>query len=46
MTLSGWMIMAVSVGSVVALFVWCIFKVLRTPGEEKKIHGVDTHLPK
>ncbi len=44
MTPGGWIIMTVSVGSVVALFGWCVAKVVRTPGEEKKLHGVDSHL--
>lgn len=45
MTLGGWIIMAVSVGSVTGLFVWCIYKVLATPGETKRMHGVEFETP-
>ena len=36
MTSSGWIIMAASVGSVSILFIWCIYKVLSTPGKPRK----------
>lgn len=45
MTAGGWIIMIASVGSVTALFVWCIYKVLTTPGEEEKIHGFEKEPP-
>lgn len=45
MTLGGWIIMLVSVASMTALFGWCLYKVLSTPEETKKIHGFDTHTP-
>jgi len=45
MTLGGWIIMLVSVGSVTALFCWGIFKVLTTPEEEEKIHGFEIETP-
>ena len=37
--------MLLSVGTVVSLFSWCIWKVLTTPHETEKIHGVDFHTP-
>lgn len=46
MNTGGWVTMVLSVGSVTALFVWCIVKVLRQPATTNKIHGpmdIDTH---
>ncbi len=45
MTLGGWLIMVVSVGSVTALFVWCIWKVLTTPRETERLHGFEQETP-
>ncbi len=45
MTLSGWIIMALSVGSVSALLLWCILKVLRTPEETEHVHGFEQTPP-
>lgn len=45
MTSSGWIIMAASVGSVTLLLIWCIHKVLTTPGESEKIHGFEQTTP-
>jgi heme/copper-type cytochrome/quinol oxidase subunit 2 len=45
MTTSGWIIMILSVGIVTVLFVWCIWKVLTTPGEEEKMHGFEFETP-
>jgi len=45
MSLGGWIIMILSVGSVTTLFVWCIWKVLSTEGEEKKLHGFEIDTP-
>ena len=45
MTLSGWIIMALSVGSVSALLIWCILKVLRTPEEADHVHGFEQTPP-
>ena len=39
MTTSGWIVMFFSVGSALALFLWCLWKVLTTPQETEKIHG-------
>lgn len=45
MTLGGWLIMLVSVGSVTILFIWCIWKVLTTPGETEHMHGFEFETP-
>jgi hypothetical protein len=46
MTLGGWLIMIASVGGVTVLFIWCIFRVLMTPGASNRVHAptdIDTH---
>lgn len=45
MTLGGWLVMILSVGSVTALFAWCIWKVVTTPDETEHLHGFDAHTP-
>lgn len=45
MTLGGWIVMLLSVGSVVILFGWCIYKVITTPEETERLHGFDRHTP-
>lgn len=45
MTWGGWIVLGLSVGSVTALFVWCIFKILTTPEETQKIHGFEGNPP-
>ena len=40
MTLSGWIIMLLSVGGTSGFFFWCIHRVLRPPGKTDKLHGV------
>ncbi|MDQ8185391.1 hypothetical protein [Pelagicoccus sp. SDUM812002] len=45
MTIGGLIIMVLSIGSVVTLFSWCIWKVLTTEGEEEKVHGFDIDTP-
>ncbi len=45
MTLGGWIIMLLSTGSVTALFLWCLWKVLTTPGETEKLHGFEFETP-
>lgn len=45
MTLGGWIIMLVSVGSVSGLFIWCVCKVLTTPSEQESIHGFEIETP-
>jgi hypothetical protein len=45
MTTSGLIVMLLSVGTVIVLFGWCIYKVLSTPHETEKVHGVEFHTP-
>ncbi|WP_169305280.1 hypothetical protein [Coraliomargarita akajimensis] len=45
MNTSGWMVMALSVGSVVTLFSWCIYKVLSIPEETEHLHGFEQETP-
>jgi hypothetical protein len=45
MTIGGWMILIVSVGSVTSLFSWCLYKVLTIPGETEHVHGFEFKTP-
>lgn len=45
MTLGGWLVMALSVGSVCTLFTWCMIKVMRTPGETDHLKGISNQTP-
>jgi len=45
MTTAGWFIMILSVGTVSALLIWCIFKVITTPEETEHIHGFEQETP-
>ncbi|MFT4900987.1 MAG: hypothetical protein ACI81V_000254 [Lentimonas sp.] len=45
MTTSGWIIMFLSVGSVTALFAWCVVKIFTTPEESKHVHGFEYETP-
>lgn len=45
MTPGGWFIMALSVGAVVSLFIWCMVKVLITPEETEHVHGLSEETP-
>ena len=46
MTLSGILVMCLSVSTVVGLFGWCIWRVLTEPPEEvDHVHGVELHTP-
>lgn len=45
MNLSGWIVLALSVGGTTGFFAWCIWRVLSPPGKTKHLHGVlDTEL--
>ncbi len=37
--------MLVSVSTVTVLFAWCVYKVLTTPNEIEKVHGVEFQTP-
>ena len=45
MTIGGWIIMLLSVSSVTTLMIWCIYKVLTTPGEKEDIRGSNQKTP-
>jgi len=45
MTLGGWLTMIASVGGTTFWLIWCIYKVVTTPEESKKIHGFDRKTP-
>lgn len=45
MNLSGWLVMLLSIGSVVSLFIWCIYKVLTIPQETEHVHGFEQEPP-
>lgn len=45
MTWSGFFLMAASVGTVTALFSWCIYKVLTTPQEPSEARSVEHREP-
>ena len=45
MTTGGWIIMLISVGGVVALLTWCVYKGITTPGEASKLHGFEAETP-
>lgn len=45
MTIGGWIIMLTSTLSVTVLFIWCIWKVLTTEGEDEKVHGFEAETP-
>lgn len=39
LTVAGWIVMLASVGFVTLLLIWCIWKVLSTPGETEHLHS-------
>jgi len=45
MTWGGWFTMILSISVVSVLLVWCIYKILTTPGESEKIHGFEPNEP-
>lgn len=45
MTAGGWIILLVSVGSVTALFVWCIYRVLTAPTDPDRMHRFEIETP-
>lgn len=45
MTTGGWIIMIVSITTVTYLMGWCIYKILSTPGEIDRVHGIEQHTP-
>lgn len=45
MTSAGMLVMSLSVATVTGLFSWCVYKVLTTPNEADKLHGVEFETP-
>ncbi len=46
MTAAGWTVFLVAVLGMTGLLIWCVFKVVSTPGSEKHLHSpadIDTH---
>lgn len=39
MNAGGWVIMLLSVGFVTVLLIWCIHKILTTPGSTERMHS-------
>lgn len=39
MTAGGWLVMLVSVGFVAGLLLWCVYKVIVTPGSTERLHA-------
>ena len=39
MTTSGWIVMCLAVGGSTGLLIWCIYKVLATPGSTEHLHS-------
>lgn len=45
MSIGGWFIFLIAVGSVLTLFCWCMYKVITTPGETEHLHRIGEHTP-
>ena len=45
MTLGGWIVMLLSVISVIVVFLWCLWKVLTIPDESEKLHRFSFETP-
>lgn len=45
MTPDGWTFLIVSVGFVSLAFTWCVIRVLRTPDETERLHGLELDTP-
>jgi hypothetical protein len=46
MTAGGWVVMVLAVSGITGLLVWCVRKVLKTPGATEHLHSqidIDTH---
>ena len=39
MTPTGWLIMIVATGGMTGLLLWCVYKVLTTPGSTEHLHS-------
>ena len=46
MTAGGWIMMLLAIGGMTGLLVWCVWKVVSTPGSTEHLHGladIDPH---
>jgi len=39
MTLGGWLLMTAAVGGVTGLLLWCVVRVISTPGSAQHLHS-------
>lgn len=39
MTAGGWLMMILAIGGMTSLLIWCIWKVLSTPGSTEHLHS-------
>ena len=39
MNAAGWVVMILSVGGMTSFFVWCVYRVLSTPGSTEHLHS-------
>jgi hypothetical protein len=39
MTLAGWIMMTIVVGTMTTLLIWCVWKVVTTPGSREHVHS-------
>jgi len=46
MTTGGWIVMSIAVGGMTSLLIWCVYKVVKTPGATEHLHSpadIDPH---
>jgi hypothetical protein len=46
MTAGGWLVMILAIGGMTGLLVWCVWKVVSTPGSTEHLHSpadIDPH---
>lgn len=39
MTLGGWIVMGIAIAGMTGLLLWCVYKVVRTPGATRHLHS-------
>lgn len=39
MSVGGWIVMSLAVGGMTALLIWCLVKIIRTPGSTGHLHS-------
>jgi hypothetical protein len=38
-TVAGWIVMILAVGGMTGLLIWCVYKVISTPGASSHLHS-------